>query len=96
MLGLIHLWSISEHEDVVNLPNAHRGAKYAFQGNPGYSYQNGRKGSTNGVHLLAIPLSHLVIFIILTGRFRSQLEAHLTRSWNIHKPIGKVCSEQHH
>lgn len=51
---------------------------------------------TNGVHLLAIPLSHLVIFIILTGRFRSQLEVRLTMTWNIYKPIGKACSEQHH
>lgn len=45
MLGLIHLWSISEHEDVVNLPSAHRGAEYTFQGNPGYSYQNGGTGA---------------------------------------------------
>lgn len=96
MLGLIRLWSVSEREDVVNLPNAHRGAECAVQGNPGYSYHNGRNGSTNGVRLLAIPLSHLVIFIILTGRFRSQLEARLTMTWNIYKPIGKACSEQHH
>lgn len=96
MLGLIHLWSISEHEDVVNLPNVHKGAEYTFQGNPRCSYQNGRNGSTNVVYLLAIPLSHLVIFIILIGRFRSQLEACLTMTWSIYKPIGEVCSEQHH
>lgn len=51
MLGLIRLWSVSEREDVVNLPNAHRGEEYAVQGNPGYSYHNGRNGSTPMVYI---------------------------------------------
>lgn len=94
MLELILLWSISECEDVVSLPNAHRGAEYTFQGNPGCSDQNGRNGSTNCVPLLAIPPSHLVTFIILVGRFRSQPEACLTMTRRIYQPIGEVCGGQ--